>query len=1258
MAIEFAQMKIYSRSKMRNAIDCAAYRAGEKLLDYNTGIVYNYSNKCGVVHSAIILPKDAGQEFYDREWLWNQVERAEKRKDAQLCKELILALPRECDLEAHIELVNEFSRAHFVDHGLACDVSIHHDNDQNPHAHILITTRRIVGHELSQYKARDLNPKFFNQHIMQQDYWNKHWRELQNEFFKRKGLELRVDPNLLIQTIHQGRFHGKDFEKAHINFERKQAALAQITTSPLAVLNSLNQTHTFFSKQDVACLLHKHIDDPTLFAATLEKVLQHEEVIPLGLAEDGRERYITHSAFAKELQLEKYANELNRRGSHRLTHDSINNAIETFHLNAEQAHAIRHVLAPGALKIIVGRAGTGKTHSMKAVAKAYAQQGFRVLGVSLSGIAADGLEKEAHIPSYTIARLQKKLQQGSITLSAKDVIVLDEAGMVNLDNMNWLLKNIRQSRAKLIVIGDPGQAESIGAGSPFRTLLERAGFAELKHILRQRHEWARQATLDFAVGHTHSALKTYQHQDCIHLLKNETTRNEKLVTDYLEYRKQYSHADVVLVAHQNNTVKALNKIIREALLKKELLQTGQDVLSAYGKINVSIQDRILFLKNNTQLDVRNGQFATVIHMADNRITAIKDDGRKVIFDVNQYRSFDYGYAATIHKLQGVTKKVALVVADGFGWCRNLTYVAMSRHREHCHVYASQTQHRTQQHLIKSLSRYGVKDAIIDFPLRLALAHQLTENSVLKNACRKLSLPFVNIIDAWKTIFSRQEQLQMQQRQQSILNRRERAKEVAQLADYHRAYKQSVAAILKHSQEENLSITKTQPLQQTCYDWQNKRNKLASLIVQSGHNVENALNANQLTEEELQQFAKQHDDYYRRRVYAKNTHYNVHYQSNIDKDAVIAALLQQAERFYTEHLGQPKIANARNWRYGNKGSLSVNVSGTYQGFWCSFETGDKGTPLQLLMDPKIGMGLSFKEALNYAARWSGVVGLDPVQQQHLKINLQQKQKIQVQSAQEYTEQRIKLAKYLVSLSKPFENTLAEHYLREHRKIATERLSADVRYLPASERYPEPKLLIISRNSQHAVSAVQLISLDKNTAQKNSQAKIVKHLIGQRGHTLVQQGTQPQIIFAEGLETAASLMTAFPRAWIYCALGSSSHYAEMDYLINQHQCQELILAKDNDGHNAKSELAFQKALEHFHAQGITPQVLTPELLTGMNKVDWNDVLVKSGVRELTEQVLGQYEKTHSKNLSYTEANRVAESTRNAVPLATAIFVELER
>ncbi len=250
MAIYHCSIKIIGRSKGRSAVACAAYRSGEKLRDEETGQLCDYTKKGGVVYSEIILPENAPVEYMDRETLWNEVQRKEKNKNAQLAREIEVAIPAEFKRDLQIKVVQDYVKNCFVSKGMCADFSLHDKGDGNPHAHIMLTTRGIkedgtwdvkerkeyaldengeripmIDKKTGKQKLGRRNEKIWKRITVEANDWNSKdraeewrsaWADICNNFldetqridhrsYKRQGLD--TEP-----TIHEG-FVARDMEK-------------------------------------------------------------------------------------------------------------------------------------------------------------------------------------------------------------------------------------------------------------------------------------------------------------------------------------------------------------------------------------------------------------------------------------------------------------------------------------------------------------------------------------------------------------------------------------------------------------------------------------------------------------------------------------------------------------------------------------------------------------------------------------------------------------------------------------------------------------------------------------------------------------------------------------------------------------------------------------------------------------------------------------------------------------------------------------
>lgn len=208
IAIFHATTKPLSRSAGRSSVAASAYRAGVALTDSRTGLTHDFTRRAGVVVASILTPAGAGAFAADRQTLWNAAEAAEKRKDARTAREWVLALPAELTADQRADLAFDFGRALVGRYGVAADVAVHtpaRDGDgRNHHAHILCTTRKIVGAaliekcdlELSDSKRKALGLAPAADEIKE---LREHWAGLVNAALEKAGNAERVDHRSLVE---------------------------------------------------------------------------------------------------------------------------------------------------------------------------------------------------------------------------------------------------------------------------------------------------------------------------------------------------------------------------------------------------------------------------------------------------------------------------------------------------------------------------------------------------------------------------------------------------------------------------------------------------------------------------------------------------------------------------------------------------------------------------------------------------------------------------------------------------------------------------------------------------------------------------------------------------------------------------------------------------------------------------------------------------------------------------------------------------
>lgn len=186
MAIYHLSMKIISRNSGYSAVASAAYRSGSLMLDERTGLTHDYTRKSGVAEAVILTPATAPAWCTNRAELWNAVEKAERRKNSQLAREIELGIPRELPQDAARETVLAFVRENFVSQGMIADVAFHHMDKTNPHAHIMLTTR-AVGPAGFGGKVRDWNDR------THAETWRASWADHANRALANAGYQEEID---------------------------------------------------------------------------------------------------------------------------------------------------------------------------------------------------------------------------------------------------------------------------------------------------------------------------------------------------------------------------------------------------------------------------------------------------------------------------------------------------------------------------------------------------------------------------------------------------------------------------------------------------------------------------------------------------------------------------------------------------------------------------------------------------------------------------------------------------------------------------------------------------------------------------------------------------------------------------------------------------------------------------------------------------------------------------------------------------------
>ncbi len=728
MAIYHFSAKVVSRANGSSAVASAAYRSASELHDDRLNRDHDFSNKAGVIHSEVMLPKGAPERLNDRTTLWNEVEAGEKRKDAQLAREVEFSIPREMNEKQGVALAQDFVKKQFVDRGMVADLNVHWDKAKDgtpkPHAHVMMTMRD-VGPEGFGKKNRD-----WNSTELLKD-WREAWSAHVNERMAELGLEGRIDhrsyeaQGIALEPQHKigpaasrRPEQGLEAERIedHTRIARENGE--KIIADPNVALDAITRQQATFTTRDLATFAFRHSDGKEQFDQVIGAVRASPELVALG--KDGRdqERFTSRDMIAVENRLERAGDELAGRAGHgvaKATRDAAVGAAEGrgLVLSGEQRDAFDHVTGSAGLASVVGYAGSGKSAMLGVAREAWEGQGYTVRGAALSGIAAENLEGGSGIQSRTIASLEHAWGQGREQLGPRDVLVVDEAGMIGSRQMERVLSQARDAGAKVVMVGDPEQLQAIEAGAAFRSVTERHGAAEITEIRRQREDWQRDATRALATGRTGEAIHAYEGKGMVHAADTREQARGELVDGWDRARQAEPASTRIILTHTNAEVQSLNGEARDRLRASGDLGDDVTVKAERGERQFATGDRVMFLRNERGMGVKNGTLATIERVSPEGMAVRLDDGRGVAFDTKDYAHVDHGYAATFHKSQGVTVDRAYVLATP-GMDRHSAYVGMSRHRDDVQLHYGRDDFTDQRQLVRALSRDRGKDMAGDY----------------------------------------------------------------------------------------------------------------------------------------------------------------------------------------------------------------------------------------------------------------------------------------------------------------------------------------------------------------------------------------------------------------------------------------------------------------------------------------------------------------------------------------------------------------
>lgn len=394
-------------------------------------------------------------------------------------------------------------------------------------------------------------------------------------------------------------------------------------------------------------------------------------------------------------------------------HKSAFEAKKGFSLTNDQIQSLSAATIGSDFVIIEGHAGTGKTTAIEVAANAWIESGFNVRGCAPTGKATEGLE-EAGIESETIAKLllqnrgwyddKEQWHDAQKPITNKDIIVVDEAGIVGSRDMEALLNAAHEAGAKVVLMGDRRQLQSVAAGGAMGALVKKYEVdASLVTVQRQKNEEVKSVVAAARVGDASMSLDILNEKGNLALVDDKIDGVDAVIG---AWKKHYDHNSLraeetsVMLANTNVDVEKLNSMARSHLKDTGALQNGKGTeFEVSDRNGISLgsrefleNDRIVFLANTKfenaageKTPVKNGQTGRIREINETSLTVDLTNGKQVKFDTREYNRIGHAYALTTHKSQGITVDHAAVLGGGFMQTLNQTYVQLSRVRNEVDV---------------------------------------------------------------------------------------------------------------------------------------------------------------------------------------------------------------------------------------------------------------------------------------------------------------------------------------------------------------------------------------------------------------------------------------------------------------------------------------------------------------------------------------------------------------------------------------------
>ncbi|ELJ8720566.1 MobF family relaxase [Vibrio cholerae] len=478
----------------------------------------------------------------------------------------------------------------------------------------------------------------------------------------------------------------------------------------IAVLEKVSEKKAVFRRQDIykaAAELAQVSGEPSSrIDTTVKRLLLDKDIIFIKRDIKHNDLFTSRHIVEAERSLIEYSKQLKSDLGSPINSSSVDNAIKKLcasgiNLSDEQQEAVWKACSASKISIVQGAAGSGKTASLQAVRDAHESEGYRVIGASVAKLAADNLSREAGINTFTLAKLLIDLEQNRLHIDEKTLILIDEAGQLGSIDLSILFKNVTVRGAKLVLVGEDKQLDSVSHAGALRYLSKPdiAGASRIETIRRQREEWSRQAVMYLRNGKARNSLSLSQKKGFVQIGNDSPETRALLVESWNRYRKDHPEKSSIVLAQTWKDVQSISEQLRsiyqsEGIVGDENFRFTCSVSDKSLRFEFSTGDRVRLTKNDYRRGFSNGTLATItslVQLADGSVefVLVSDEGQTLRFSSKDYCDelgqlyLAHAYAVTIYSSQGITVDGDSFVLHNSSMDRSYAYVAGSRHKDNC-----------------------------------------------------------------------------------------------------------------------------------------------------------------------------------------------------------------------------------------------------------------------------------------------------------------------------------------------------------------------------------------------------------------------------------------------------------------------------------------------------------------------------------------------------------------------------------------------